>query len=420
MAHEYAKEAKASHDRKLASYGGKSKTVSSTVDGLDKEGDATNFAGEKALNTNKQAGRAPLNSQKYEAPEVRVQKKKGGSVMGGQSLKRLDKAPRGKAPMKGTGQRKGPVPTGTTEQVQFDETTKFAPGAMNERSMRKCGGRMKKEDGGGSFLKRMIGGPKSGSDLSGVGKETTSRYSDEDKAGLKSRMEGSDEMPKDERDITAPYKKGGAAKKRAAGGPAKHDDEAMDRALIKKMVKKDDLTGKSCGGRMAKAGGGGAFSDYGAGSSGHSKGGKKSGAKTNVTIMIGAQPNPSMATPQGAGAGLPPGALEALLGAAGAGGPPPAPPMAPPAAPGAMPPGAGAPPPMMAAAPPPMMPPPGAGGPPPGAPPMMRKDGGKVQVPYKKPGRKGDYPAMDFGSGGGFGRKQKIDAYGTKMGGGKA
>jgi hypothetical protein len=41
---------------------------------------------------------------------------------------------------------------------------------------------------------------------------------------------------------------------------------------------------------------------------------------------------------------------------------------------------------------------------------MPRKDGGAV--PYKKPGRKDDYPAMDFGSGGGFGRKQKVDSYG--------
>jgi hypothetical protein len=45
---------------------------------------------------------------------------------------------------------------------------------------------------------------------------------------------------------------------------------------------------------------------------------------------------------------------------------------------------------------------------------MPRADGGKVQVPYRKPSRKGDYPAMDFGSGGGFGRRQKIDSYGTK------
>jgi hypothetical protein len=48
---------------------------------------------------------------------------------------------------------------------------------------------------------------------------------------------------------------------------------------------------------------------------------------------------------------------------------------------------------------------------------MLRASGGRaqeVQVPYKKPGRKGEYPKMDFGAGGGFGRKQKIDSYGTK------
>lgn len=45
---------------------------------------------------------------------------------------------------------------------------------------------------------------------------------------------------------------------------------------------------------------------------------------------------------------------------------------------------------------------------------MMRKDGGKVQVPYKKASRKDGYLAMDFGAGSGFGRKQKKDAYGEK------
>jgi hypothetical protein len=41
----------------------------------------------------------------------------------------------------------------------------------------------------------------------------------------------------------------------------------------------------------------------------------------------------------------------------------------------------------------------------------MRKDGGVVK--YKKAGRTPDgYPKMDFGSGTGFGRMQKRDAYG--------
>jgi hypothetical protein len=46
--------------------------------------------------------------------------------------------------------------------------------------------------------------------------------------------------------------------------------------------------------------------------------------------------------------------------------------------------------------------------------PMMRADGGKVQVPYRKASKKDGYLATDFGSGGGFGRKQKKDAYGEK------
>jgi hypothetical protein len=45
---------------------------------------------------------------------------------------------------------------------------------------------------------------------------------------------------------------------------------------------------------------------------------------------------------------------------------------------------------------------------------MMRADGGKVQVPYRKASKKDGYLATDFGSGGGFGRKQKTDAYGEK------
>ena len=43
-------------------------------------------------------------------------------------------------------------------------------------------------------------------------------------------------------DGAAPYKKGGAV----------HSDEKMDRALIKKAVKKEALTGKKCGGKVKK------------------------------------------------------------------------------------------------------------------------------------------------------------------------
>lgn len=36
------------------------------------------------------------------------------------------------------------------------------------------------------------------------------------------------------------------------GGNIKHDDEAQDRALLKKAVKSEALTGKMCGGSVKK------------------------------------------------------------------------------------------------------------------------------------------------------------------------
>lgn len=36
------------------------------------------------------------------------------------------------------------------------------------------------------------------------------------------------------------------------GGSIKHDDEAQDRALIKKAVKAESLTGKKTGGKVKK------------------------------------------------------------------------------------------------------------------------------------------------------------------------
>ena len=143
----------------------------------------------------------------------------------------------------------------------------------------------------------------------------------------------------------------GAAPKMRMDRKPRHSDEAEDRALVKKMVKPEDLR------------------------KGYASGGAVKGKKgTTVNVII---------APQGGAGGTPPGAM-----------PPPSGPMQPP--PGMIPPpGAMPPKPPMAGAP---GLPPGAG-----APPMMaRKDGGRTP----------DYPIKD-GAGSGEGRLEKERAYGA-------
>lgn len=154
------------------------------------------------------------------------------------------------------------------------------------------------------------------------------------------------------------------------GGKA-HGDEAEDRALIRKMVKKDDL-------KRAK---GGSVSDGElegtrptGGREAHKRGGKAGKGKMNVNIVI---------APQGGHDQAP---------AAAAPAPMPMPP--PPRAPMAMPPpqGGGLPPGMML----------GQGAPPmpPGGPMMPRKRGGRAE--------------MEAGAGSGLGRLEKIKDYGHR------
>jgi hypothetical protein len=194
---------------------------------------------------------------------------------------------------------------------------------------------------------------------------------------------------------------------RAKGGKV-HSDEAMDKALIKKMVKPEARKEKMCGGRTKRASGG------------------RAKGKSNINIVIAPQPAAQGPMPMG---GMPPR--------------PPMPMPMPPAPggmpPGAMPPGAGGMP-MPMPVPVPMgggAPAPQAAGVPgiPGMAPLPRKSGGRVKSfkditagagsgegrlqkeemqEYKRTARKagGKVPNMHFGAGSGPGRIEKIHAYG--------
>jgi hypothetical protein len=211
----------------------------------------------------------------------------------------------------------------------------------------------------------------------------------------------------------------------AKGGKA-HPDEAMDKALIKKMVKSearkgkdgggglgmmgglipmamnamskdDEKSGKKAGGRAKRKDGGGVFSGAGyphkipgvvpGGREARATGGKTKG-KTNINIVIaaGKEPQQPGMNPPGSPAMKPPGGIPVPVPPPGAG-------------PGA---GMGAP----AGIPMPMpMPVPAAAGaaPPAGGLPLPRKSGGRISKIASS------YKDMTAGSGGGEGRLQKTD-----------
>ena len=203
----------------------------------------------------------------------------------------------------------------------------------------------------------------------------------------------------------------------ARGGKVeRHPDEAEDRALVDRMVKKPALTGKSHGGHVKGA---------------HSKprmdkrarGGRTNGKGVNIIIATGGgEGERQMAFKQGAQIG-------AAMGAKGGAGGPPMPPRPPAGPPPGMPPGG-----------PPGGPPPGMGAPPPGAgmkPPGMMNRGGRMKshsneweephsrapegktdwevvrgqkVPKRADGGK-VYPLKNAGAGGAKGRMQKEREY---------
>lgn len=441
MSHEYKDAAKKSHDKKLASYGGKSK-------------DTDHWAGLKDINTSKQAGMKVIDKEPELSEETapRIMRKAGGAVKGAMSLKRLDKAPRGKKPVMG-GTRTGEIPSPQKQEEKFDATTRPTTDHMKDVSRRKAGGalRHKKEEGGklpsaeealrsaerlkeikvdrkepeypkslpaASEAARTSGRTqpyKKGGKIPHMEWEHSKDDLEQDKKLAKKHGMSMEKWEKsaldkkhDEQQSTEGLKKGGRAKYEHGGRSmedrlkqARIPDTAEDRRYAtigaeitdpNKIYPDEYQKGNlgegeyamKKGGRAKRAAGGALMDDDDAPKS-H---GKKGAGKTTVNIIIGG----------GAPGGQPPAPPPMM-------GPGALPPMAPPPAPPAGPP-----------MPPPGGMPPGAGGPPPQLPPgmMMRARGGRTftDVKVSKPKVRDGYPVMTAGSGTGKGRREKILAYG--------
>jgi len=429
----------------------------------DQKVDSSDWSPAPSLNAEAKTGMRPVSRRTY---------KKGGKVVGQEARKRADK------PSRATG---GEIATAMMNKnlkeanekrdgvkhvgaLKHGGKAKYATGggikdkkalgAIDPTPVRakaehyKKGGMVKKAGGGGSWLEKMVGKPKTGSDMSQVGKMGTARYSQEDKGALDRALRENDALPAPaeaaESAARTGDKRGGMVKRKAhakGGKTEMHPDEREDRSLVKKMVKKTALTGKKDGGeaggkwiqkaikkpgalhkqlgvpkgekipekkleaaekkggklgkrahlaetlkRINKYGGGSLSLDAAGGE-------KKSASKTKepkkvtlISVNIGKEtPNKPASSP-----------ADIMK-----------PPMVPPMPPVA-PPGAGAPP----AAPPTMPIPGGPGGMPmPGAP--GRKAGGRISKVAKS------YKDMEAGAGSGEGRLQKEDIAKAKKGRGK-
>lgn len=274
------------------------------------------------------------------------------------------------------------------------EDNKARLGSMKIKPVReaaqhyKKGGPVKKA-GGGSMLERMVGKPKTGSDMSQVGKMGTARYSQEEKGALNRALEGNDALPSPDEAAESAARTGdkhGGRIKRKDGGKTKWIQSAIkkpgalhkqlgvpagEKIPAKKLAKAAEKGGKlgkrarlaETLKRLGKAGGG-ALEAAGMSKPKHRKDSKVTDIKIN--ILAGGQ-RPQMP------AGIPGAATPAVQNL------PPA---------------------LAAAAPPPAMPMGGMpGAPMPGLP--ARKAGGRVSKVASS------YRDMTAGSGSGLGREQK-------------
>jgi hypothetical protein len=432
MAHEYLKEAKASHEKKLKGYGADEKHT----------GKAKTWAGFDALNTNEQRGLKPLDKEPELSKETapRIMRKAGGRVHGADSLKRLDKAPRKGKAMGGC--RVGPIPTPQEQEDRYAARAKggklsaeeFEGTAKDEREDKKLAKKhhMSMKDWEKSSLDKKHDRQQS---TEGLKKGGRAKYeygggelpSPEEAMRSEERLRGLRVAPSSKDYVEDPENRARAIQRlrkstQTPGSTSLSTPRSAPSAKTPKFrISPEDYERGNLGeGQYAMKRGGRAKRNLG-GPLGDgtevqdSKPKKERSGGSTVNVIIGAPKAVDMGAPGGAPpppmmAGGPPGGAP--------GGPPGAGPQLPPGMAGGPPggpPGAGPQlPPGMAGAPqggPMGMRPPMPGGP---GMPMMRADGGKVQVPYRKASKKDGYLATDFGSGGGFGRKQKKDAYGEK------
>ena len=280
----------------------------------DQRVDSSDWSPAEPLNAEAKTGLRPISQRQYKkggkvdgkAPKSRPDRKarkSGGrtnmtetEVGVGMANKNMREANKSREGVKHIG---GFKEGGNVPSDKETMTDKARLGTMKIKPSRGKAGHYK--DGGGSWLEKMVGKPKTGSDMSQVGKMGTANYTQEQKGALNRAIEGNDALPAADEAAERSgkfqnYKKGGRAKKqvggamtpqmmpaasganvspavsaaaaqslqnllnqpagvpmgRKHGGKAEHPDVKEDKALVRKMVKKSALTGKKDGGETGE------------------------------------------------------------------------------------------------------------------------------------------------------------------------